>query len=45
MLIAEDLLLLCTDDRSGRTLNSAGTLDHALAGAQLCDLELLGRIR
>lgn len=45
MLIAEDLLLLCTDDRSGQTRNSTGALDYALAGAVLCDLELLGRIR
>lgn len=45
VLIAEDLLLLATDDRTGKTRSGSGSLDYALAGALLCELEILGRIR
>lgn len=44
MLIAEDLLLLATDDTSGKVGASAGNLDPALGGAMLVDLLLAGRI-
>jgi Golgi phosphoprotein 3 (GPP34) len=42
-LIAEDLLLLLFDPRSG-TVAGEGTLFHPLAGAVLADLALSGRI-
>jgi hypothetical protein len=44
MLIAEDLLLLLTDDRSGKLLASASELDIALGGALLVELALAGRV-
>lgn len=44
MLLAEDLLLLLTDDTTGRK-RQAGYLDYALAGAVLIDLMLIGRVR
>lgn len=43
MMIAEELLLLLTDDGSGRVLS--GYLDYGLAGAVLADLALMGRVR
>lgn len=43
MLIAEDLLLLLTDDASGKT-RSTSTIDVALAGAVLLELTLLERV-
>lgn len=44
MLIAEDLLLLLTDDDSGRLVASADGVDVALGGAMLIELTLLGRV-
>ena len=44
MLLAEDLLLLLTDDESGRLLVSASEADVALGGAQLIELTLAGRV-
>lgn len=44
MLIAEDLLLLLTDDRTGKTSVAAQRLAFALAGAVLVDLVMLGRL-
>ena len=44
MLLAEDLLLLATDDATGKTTVSATHLDPALAGAVLMDLVIAGRI-
>src|SRR3954469_17595339 len=44
MLLAEDLLLLLTDDRTGRLVMSAAEVDAALGGAQLIDLGLAGRV-
>jgi hypothetical protein len=44
MLLAEDLLLLLTDDRTGRLLVTAQYVDVALAGAQLVQLSLDGRV-
>ncbi|NMR19793.1 GPP34 family phosphoprotein [Cellulomonas fimi] len=44
MLIAEDLLLLLIDERTGTTLLTGSRLDHALAGAVLAELTLLGRV-
>ncbi len=43
MLIAEDLLLLLTDDASGRLLVPADQADAALGGANLIELALLGK--
>ena len=43
MLIAEDLLLLITDDDSGRLVASAGEVDVALGGAMLVELAQRGR--
>lgn len=42
MLIAEDLLLLLTDDSSGKHLVDGSTLDLGLAGAVLLELALAG---
>lgn len=42
-LIAEDLMLLMMDDRSG-AIAGAGTLMYALGGAVLAELALLGRV-
>lgn len=44
MLIAEDLLLLATDDATGKTTVSSMQLDPALAGAVLMELVILGRV-
>ena len=44
MLIAEDLLLLLTDDATGKTVVDTTRLDLALAGGVLLELALLGRI-
>jgi len=43
MLIAEDLLLLLTDDDTGKAVGSTH-VDLGLAGALMADLALLGRI-
>ena len=42
MLIAEDLLLLLTDDTSGST--PAVAVEILLAGANLVELALIGRV-
>ena len=44
MLLAEDLLLLLTDDESGRLLLGTAETDAGLGGAQLIELTLAGRI-
>lgn len=44
MLLAEDLLLLLTDDSTGRLLVAGAEMDLALAGAQLVELSLSGRV-
>src|SRR5512144_686471 len=44
MLIAEDLLLLLTDDVSGRLSVAAGPVDVGLAGANLLELTLMNRV-
>jgi hypothetical protein len=44
MLIAEDLLLLLTDDHTGKLAVAANRVDLALAGAMLVDLALAGRV-
>jgi hypothetical protein len=44
MLLAEDLLLLLTDDDSGKLLVSGTEVDVALGGAQLIELTLAGRV-
>jgi len=44
MLIAEDLLLLLTDDASGRLLVPGDQADAALGGANLVELTLLGKV-
>ena len=44
MLIAEDLLLLLTDDSTGKPAVSTGTLDLALAGAVMLELALKGAL-
>jgi hypothetical protein len=44
MLIAEDLLLLLTDDTSGRLAVPAAQADAALGGAALAELALLGKV-
>ncbi|RYU10840.1 GOLPH3/VPS74 family protein [Nocardioides iriomotensis] len=44
MLLAEDLLLLLTDDDSGRLLVTAAEADVALGGARLIELTLAGRV-
>jgi hypothetical protein len=44
MLLAEDLLLLLTDDRTGKAVVSGSELDLALGGAQLVELSLAGRV-
>lgn len=43
MLIAEDLLLLLTDDDSGRLVASSSEVDVALGGAMLVELAQRGR--
>jgi hypothetical protein len=44
MLIAEDLLLLLTDDTSGRLAVPAAQADAALGGANLVELALMGKV-
>ena len=44
MLIAEDLLLLATDDGTGKSEISTMQLDPALAGAVLMELVVAGRV-
>jgi Golgi phosphoprotein 3 (GPP34) len=44
MLLAEDLLLLVTDDASGRLRVPTDQLDPALAGANLVELTMMGRV-
>jgi hypothetical protein len=44
VLIAEDLLLLLTDDRSGRLTVTAAQVDIALGGANLVELTLAGKV-
>ncbi len=44
MLIAEDLLLLLTDDASGRLAVPAAQADAALGGANLIELALMNRV-
>jgi hypothetical protein len=44
MLIAEDLLLLLTDDRNGKLLAASNQADIALGGALLIELALAGRV-
>jgi hypothetical protein len=44
MLIAEDLLLLLTDDETGKLAASPGEVDVALGGALLVELVLMQRV-
>ena len=44
MLLAEDLLLLVTDDASGRLSVPAAQADAGLAGANLLELALMGKV-
>lgn len=44
MLIAEDLLLLLTDDETGKLSVSTTEIDIALGGANLVELTLAGRV-
>jgi Golgi phosphoprotein 3 (GPP34) len=44
MLLAENLLLLVTDDASGRLRVPTDQLDPALAGANLVELTMMGRV-
>jgi hypothetical protein len=44
MLIAEDVLLLATDDATGKSTISSLQLDPALAGAVLIELVVAGRV-
>ena len=44
MLIAEDLILLLTDDESGSRTVGSTEFSYALAGAILLDLSLMGRV-
>ena len=44
MLIAEDLLLLLTDDRTGKLLAPSNQVDIALGGALLVELALAHRV-
>jgi Golgi phosphoprotein 3 GPP34 len=44
MLLAENLLLLVTDDASGRLYVRTDPLDPALAGANLIELTMMGRV-
>jgi hypothetical protein len=44
VLIAEDLLLLITDDDTGRLVASSSEVDVALGGAMLVELADLGRV-
>jgi Golgi phosphoprotein 3 (GPP34) len=44
VLLAEDLLLLLTDDTSGRLSAFEAKVDYLLAGANLVELALMGRV-
>jgi Golgi phosphoprotein 3 GPP34 len=44
VLLAEDLLLLVTDDASGRLLAPAAQVDAGLGGAELAELTLLNKV-
>jgi hypothetical protein len=44
MMLAEDLLLLLTDDTTGKLLVPGSQLDVALGGAQLVELAVAGRV-
>ena len=44
MLLAEDLLLLVTDDASGRLSALVATVDAGLGGANLVELTLRGKV-
>ena len=44
VLLAEDLLLLVTDDVSGRLLAPAAQVDAGLGGANLAELALLNKV-
>ena len=44
MLLAEDLLLLVTDDASGRLAAAGSQVDAGLGGANLVELTLLGKV-
>jgi len=44
MLLAEDLLLLVTDDATGRLAVSGEPADAGLGGANLLELTLLGKV-
>ena len=44
MILAEEILLLLTDDTTGKPVVDAGRLDLALAGALLLDLTITGRV-
>lgn len=44
MLIAEDILLLLTDDQTGKSITDSTRLDYALAGSVLIELAQLGKI-
>ncbi|MGH8868783.1 MAG: GOLPH3/VPS74 family protein [Actinomycetes bacterium] len=44
MLIAEDLLLLVTDDATGKPIVGSTELEHALAGGVLLELAMSGRV-
>src|SRR5690606_36192799 len=44
MLLAEDILLLLTEDQTGKAVVDTATLELALAGAVLLELALAGRV-
>lgn len=44
-MLAEDLLLLLTDDDTGKHLTDPTSLDYALAGGLLVDLVQIGKVR
>jgi hypothetical protein len=44
VLIAEDLLLLVTDDATGKPIVGSTELEHGLAGALLLELAMSGRV-
>jgi hypothetical protein len=44
VLLAEDLLLLVTDDASGRLLAPGVQVDAGLGGANLAELTLLNKV-
>jgi Golgi phosphoprotein 3 (GPP34) len=43
LLLAEDLLLLLTDDRTGKLVIASNQVDIALGGAMLVELALVER--